>query len=70
MEARTSQRFAEDAGAGVRTPRLRLHMEQQHTHQAALFADAGYRIVRYYNEMHRPLGTASPKSSWTPGWNS
>ena len=59
MEARTRQRFAEDAVPGS-TPRLRLHMEQQHTHQAALFGDAGYRIVRYYNEMHRPLGGRPP----------
>ena len=61
MEARTRQRFAEDAVPGS-TPRLRLHMEQQHTHQAALFEDAGYRIVRYYNEMHRPLGEGLPET--------
>lgn len=59
MEARTRQRFAEDSEHGA-TPRLRLHMEQQHTHQAALFADAGYRIVRFYNEMHRPLQDGLP----------
>ena len=59
MEARTRQRFAGDAVTGS-TPRLRLHMEQQHTHQAALFEDAGYRIVRYYNEMHRPLKDGFP----------
>ena len=61
MEARTRQRFAEDAVPGS-TPRLRLHMEQQHTHQAALFGDAGYRIVRYYNEMHRPLADGFPEA--------
>lgn len=60
MEARTRQRFAKDAGEGA-TPRLRLHMEQQHTHQAALFEGAGYRIVRYYNEMHRSLGDGLPE---------
>jgi ribosomal protein S18 acetylase RimI-like enzyme len=59
MEARTRQRFAEDAVQGA-TPRLRLHMEQQHTHQAALFEGAGFRIVRYYNEMHRPLKDGLP----------
>ena len=56
MEARTRQRFAADADA----PRLRLYMEQQHTHQAALFGDSGYRIVRYFNEMHRPLTDSVP----------
>lgn len=60
MEARTRQRFAEDAVPGS-TPRLRLHMEQQHTDQATLFGDAGYRIVRYYNEMHRPLTDGLPE---------
>ena len=59
MEARTRQRFAGDAGTGS-TPRLRLHMEQQHTHQAALFEEAGSRIVRYYHEMHRPLADGLP----------
>ena len=59
MEARTRERFAEDAMQDS-TPRLRLHMEQQHTHQATLFGDAGYRIVRYYNEMHRPLQDGFP----------
>ncbi|MGO4492786.1 GNAT family N-acetyltransferase, partial [Arthrobacter sp. 2YAF22_2] len=48
MEARTRQRFASDAATGA-APRLRLYMEQQHTHQAALFKERGYRIVRYYN---------------------
>ncbi|MCU1512716.1 MAG: family acetyltransferase, partial [Arthrobacter sp.] len=43
-----------------RTPRLRLHMEQQHDHQAALFAGNGYRVVRYYSEMHRPLDLGYP----------
>ncbi|HSN35138.1 MAG TPA: GNAT family N-acetyltransferase, partial [Arthrobacter sp.] len=59
MEARTRQRFAEDTVQGA-APRLRLYMEQQHTHQAALFDDAGFRIVRYYNEMHRPLKDGFP----------
>ncbi|MDQ0756742.1 GNAT family N-acetyltransferase [Arthrobacter sp. B3I4] len=58
LEARTRQRFAED---GLAAPRLRLYMEEQHTHQAALFRGRGYRIVRYYNEMHRPLSHAFPE---------
>ncbi|MEC5179950.1 GNAT family N-acetyltransferase [Arthrobacter sp. CG_A4] len=67
MEARTRQRFAADADAGAdggsgAAPRLRLHMEQQHTHQAALFGDAGNRIVRYFNEMHRPLQDGFPEA--------
>ncbi|MDN4644488.1 GNAT family N-acetyltransferase [Arthrobacter sp. PsM3] len=59
MEGRTRQRFAEDATQGA-VPRLRLHMEQEHTHQAALFEGAGFRIVRYYNEMQRPLKDGLP----------
>jgi ribosomal protein S18 acetylase RimI-like enzyme len=68
LEQRTRERFGEDAAAGTagtagadRPPRLRLHMEQQHDHQAALFAGQGYRVVRYYNEMHRPLDIGFPK---------
>ncbi len=64
MEAQTRRRFAEDAGAGggagVSAPRLRLYMEQQHTRQADLFAGSGYRIVRYFNEMHRNLQDGLP----------
>jgi ribosomal protein S18 acetylase RimI-like enzyme len=72
MEQRTRQRFAEDAGsdagsdagpgAPAAAPRLRLHMEQQHAHQAALLEDSGYRIVRYYNEMHRDLDSRPPQA--------
>jgi ribosomal protein S18 acetylase RimI-like enzyme len=71
LEQRTRDRFAEDAGpaapAAVPRPRLRLHMEQQHQHQAALFAGSGYGIVRYYNEMHRPLNQAVPEIALDPG---
>ncbi|QDY91360.1 GNAT family N-acetyltransferase [Arthrobacter sp. UKPF54-2] len=59
LEVRTRQRFADDAGTAV--PRLRLYMEEQHTHQGSLFEDCGYRIVRYYNEMHRPLDVGFPE---------
>ena len=55
------------SGAAVPRPRLRLYMEQQHEHQAALFAGSGYRIVRYYNEMHRPLSQATPEVVLDPG---
>ncbi|MET1020705.1 MAG: GNAT family N-acetyltransferase [Arthrobacter sp.] len=61
MEARTRQRFAEDAGPGS-AARLRVHTEQQHAHQAALLTGAGYRIVRYYNEMHRNLQDGIPEA--------
>jgi len=70
MEQRTRERFAEDdgdAGDAVPRPRLRLHMEQQHQHQAALFAGSGYSVVRYYNEMHRPLGLGVPEAVLDPG---
>jgi mycothiol synthase len=42
-------------------------MEQQQQHQAALFAAAGYGIVRYYNEMHRPLNQELPDAILDPG---
>ncbi|MDF9751787.1 GNAT family N-acetyltransferase [Arthrobacter sp. ES3-54] len=79
MEQRTRDRFAEDAGAAehadeagdartaVPRPRLRLYTEQQHQHQAALFAGSGFRIVRYYNEMHRPLNQAVPEAGLDAG---
>jgi GNAT superfamily N-acetyltransferase len=65
LESRTLQRFAEDAGADA--PRLRLYMEQQHIHQASLFEGRGYRIVRYYNEMHRPLDADFPEPELDDG---
>ena len=76
MEQRTRERFVEDAAAagGVAEagavpphPRLRLYMEEKHQHQAALFAGSGYSIVRYYNEMHRPLNEALPDAVLDPG---
>ena len=79
MEQRTRDRFAEDAGttgnaedpggarAAVPRPRLRLYMEQQHQHQAALYADSGYGVVRYFNEMHRPLNQTMPEAVLDPG---
>ncbi|MCB5275194.1 Mycothiol acetyltransferase [Arthrobacter sp. SO5] len=66
LETRTRQRFAED-GVSPSRPRLRLYMEQQHTHHAALFAGSGYRIVRYFNEMHRPLDAGFPEVKLAEG---
>lgn len=69
LEARTVARFAEDLAANGGGPdqspvapraRLRLHMEEQHRHQAGLFEQSGFVVVRYYNEMHRPLSTPLP----------
>lgn len=63
LSERTIQRFAEDnqpagsrPGAERPVPRLRIHMEQQHKHQQQLLRQAGFRVVRYFNEMHRHLG--------------
>ncbi|MET3921531.1 GNAT family N-acetyltransferase [Arthrobacter sp. UYEF20] len=71
MEQRTRERFAGDAASGQPesgpVPRLRLHMEQQHRHQAALFKGAGYRTVRYYNQMHRPLAIGLPEAELEAG---
>lgn len=71
LERRTLERFAEDARSGAAggdpAPRLRLHMEKQHGHQAALFEGAGYRVVRYFNEMHRPLDTGFPDARLDAG---
>jgi ribosomal protein S18 acetylase RimI-like enzyme len=69
LEARTRQRFAEDsggenAGAGSGSagpvPRLRMFIEQKQQHQCALLEESGYEVVRYYNEMHRPLTAPLP----------
>ena len=58
LSERTIQRFAEDnrPGAECPVPRLRIHMEQQHKLQQQLLRQAGFRVVRYFNEMHRHLG--------------
>jgi mycothiol synthase len=64
LEARTRQRFAEDAGAAgeaAAAPRLRIFIEQKHEHQSALLAGSGYHVVRYFNEMHRPLTEPLPR---------
>jgi ribosomal protein S18 acetylase RimI-like enzyme len=37
-----------------------VHTEQHHGHQAELFRRCGFTIVRYYNEMHRPLNMPLP----------
>ncbi|WP_432395525.1 GNAT family N-acetyltransferase [Pseudarthrobacter sp. L19] len=69
LEERTRQRFADDADTdadvasrtpGRAGPRLRLHSEEAHHRQAWLFERHGYRVVRYYNEMHRPLTDPLP----------
>ncbi|MCU1519477.1 MAG: GCN5-related N-acetyltransferase [Pseudarthrobacter sp.] len=71
LEQRTRERFAEDAakaasggahnaGGGEVPPRLRIGTEQQHAHQARLLETGGYTVVRYFNEMHRPLGQPLP----------
>jgi ribosomal protein S18 acetylase RimI-like enzyme len=75
LEARTRQRFAEDSGAGsdrgsvsespdraAPAPRLRIFIEQKQQHQCALLEEAGYQVVRYYNEMHRPLSAPLPEA--------
>lgn len=75
-EQRTRERFAADAAGhagprrsapGAQVPKIRLYMEQQQEHQAALFAGAGYKVVRYFNEMHRPLSLALPLAVLGPG---
>lgn len=71
LEARTRQRFAEDAGVGPDgagpgtaklVPRLRIFIEQKQQHQCALLEESGYGVVRYYNEMHRPLSAPLPEA--------
>jgi ribosomal protein S18 acetylase RimI-like enzyme len=63
LSERTIQRFAEDAPPDRDRPvaKLRIHMEQQHEHQQQLLRTNGFRVVRYFNEMHRPLGKALPE---------
>ena len=65
LEARTRHRFLEDGGSDAR---LRIHNEQQHEHQAALFTRHGYSVVRYFNEMHRPLAGPLPEVTMDPAF--
>ncbi|MGX9901587.1 GNAT family N-acetyltransferase [Arthrobacter sp. SA17] len=69
LQSRTVARFAEDLAATeggsdqsrvAPRARLRLYMEEQHRHQGELFERSGFGVVRYYNEMHRPLNTPLP----------
>ncbi|MFC9354673.1 GNAT family N-acetyltransferase [Arthrobacter sp. NPDC057013] len=71
LEARTRQRFAEDSGRdsgresqdrAASVPRLRIFIEQKQQHQCALLEASGYEVVRYYNEMHRPLSAPLPEA--------
>lgn len=64
QEAQTRIRFQTDTAAGHTTapPRLRVQTEEQHSHQAALFLSSGYGIVRWFNEMHRPLSAPAPET--------
>ena len=76
MEQRTGavRRGRTPAGAGPAGTRpgeaAALHGAAAHAPGAAV-RNAGYRIVRYYNEMHRPLdGAPVPEVRWTTGWSS
>ncbi|WP_115789946.1 GNAT family N-acetyltransferase [Arthrobacter silvisoli] len=72
QEGRTRRRFADDAGQHGTAeeppvPRLRLFMEEKMLHQSALFEARGFDVVRWYNEMHRPLDGSLPDVSLAPG---
>jgi ribosomal protein S18 acetylase RimI-like enzyme len=62
LEERTRERFADDAAGSSAQgpPRLRIGTEQRHGHQARLLETGGYTVVRYFNEMHRPLDQPLP----------
>ncbi|WP_347110765.1 GNAT family N-acetyltransferase [Paenarthrobacter sp. S56] len=63
QEEQTRERFARDAAAGhpSHQPRLRIRTEEQHQHQSALLERRGYRAIRWFNEMHRPLSEPVPQ---------
>ncbi|BCW44557.1 GNAT family N-acetyltransferase [Arthrobacter sp. StoSoilB5] len=69
QEAQARNRFRADTEAGHTTapPRLRIQTEEQHHHQAALLRARGYGIVRWFNEMHRPLSIPAPDARLEPG---
>lgn len=73
QEGRTRRRFAEDpAQHGTPPeqapgPRLRLFLEEKMSHQSALFKARGFDVVRWYNEMHRPLDGGLPDIALAPG---
>ncbi|MFJ4208191.1 GNAT family N-acetyltransferase [Paenarthrobacter sp. NPDC089675] len=69
QETCTRERFARDAAAGHgdHQPRLRIRTEEQHHHQSSLLQARGYRAIRWFNEMHRPLSLPVPPRPLTDG---
>ncbi|TVU59925.1 GNAT family N-acetyltransferase [Paenarthrobacter nitroguajacolicus] len=70
QEAQVRHRFQSDQDAGhtKAPPRLRIQTEEQHEHQAALLMGHGYKAVRWFNEMHRPLSTELPHAPLGAGF--
>lgn len=64
QQRRARERFAEDA---TPDPLLRVHGEERNSAQQALFASAGFSVVRYFNEMRRPLDGRVPDVPLEPG---
>ncbi|MDR6439207.1 ribosomal protein S18 acetylase RimI-like enzyme [Paenarthrobacter nicotinovorans] len=64
QEGQVRGRFADDQAAGhtAAPPRLRIQTEEKHEHQATLLMGHGYRAVRWFNEMHRPLSPGQPSA--------
>lgn len=70
QEGQTRRRFQDDSAAGhtEAPPRLRIQTEEQHEHQAELLRGHGYGVVRWFNEMHRPLDVPLPESPLAEGF--
>lgn len=73
QERRTVWRFATDAasghgqGHGPAQARLRIFNEEGQKRRSALLEGLGYATIRWYNEMHRPLGTTIPEAPVAEG---
>lgn len=57
QQDRTRSRFAADSMA---PPLMRVQCEEKSSAQQALFSGAGFTVVRYFNEMRRPLTGVLP----------
>lgn len=70
QEEMAKVRFAVDqeAGGAAVPPKLRIFNEENQVRTAGLLQRLGYKQVRWFNEMHRPLTLAAPQAPLADGF--